>query len=138
MIYQPPWRPEIVSDEALYVRLLRLNEGFPRDFGADDYDQRRDAWEAQIFAITNEIQRQGAEPPTWWGTANGFPNSPRHRYRRLTVTLAFMVYAGACALAIALFGGPAIAITFWGTVLGGGAALFIATRVADRRATRRR
>ncbi|GGL92913.1 hypothetical protein [Micromonospora yangpuensis] len=123
-----------VSDEALYVRLVRLKDGYPRDFDAVDYDRRRDTWEAENSAVTAEIQSRGAQPPAWWDNyliSVGALSLRRHHNRRWFVLVA-LVYAAICAVAIAVFGGPAVAITFWGTVLVGGPALFIATRIAER------
>lgn len=115
-----------VGDEVLYVRLLRVKERFPRDVDAGDYDRRRDAWEAEHAAIEAEISRRGASPPPWWNAANGVPTRPRRRWR--LPVLLLLGYVSVSAVAIAAFGGPAVAVVFWTTVLGGGATVFVWTQ----------
>ncbi len=119
-----------VNDEGLYIRLLRLKERFPRDFAATDYDRRRDAWEADHSALQAEISRRGASPPQWWDAANGRAPRPRRRWR--LPVLLLVGYVAVSAVAIAAFGGPAVAVVFWVTVLGGGLTVFVCRIRGDR------
>lgn len=127
-----------LGDETLYVRLLKVRERFPRDFDAKDYDRRRDAWEAEVAAIDSEIDRRGAVPPVWWSAAVGVPVKPNGSGRALRIVGWAAAYLAACAIAVVVFGGPTLAITFWFTVLAGGAWAFIVTAAPDRHRRSRR
>ncbi|MDI1461400.1 hypothetical protein QEZ54_10505 [Catellatospora sp. KI3] len=54
-----------VSDETLYVRLIRIRQRFPTDYSAEDYEFRRDTWERANRAVREEITRRDAKPPPW-------------------------------------------------------------------------
>lgn len=127
-----------LGDETLYVRLLKVHERYPRDYDARDYDQRRDAWEAEIAAVNAEIDRRGVAPPAWWNAAMGVPVKPNRSGRALRFAAWITAYLAACAAAIALFGGPALAVTFWFTVLAGGAWILVQNAVSDRQRRRSR
>lgn len=54
-----------VSDETLFVRLIRIRQRFPTDYSAEDYEFRRDTWERANRAVREEITRRDAKPPAW-------------------------------------------------------------------------
>ena len=105
-----------VPDETLYLRLIVLRKHFPADFDAEDYDYRRNVWEAANRAVQAEIRRRRAAPPTWWVLERGEP--PEARQRRFGAIAAYLVGGG---LAVLLSGIPYLAVPLMLTVLASGA-----------------
>lgn len=105
-----------VPDETLYLRLIVLRKHFPTDFDAEDYDYRRNVWEAANRAVQAEIRRRRAQPPKWWVLERGEPREARQR--RFGAVAAYLVGGG---LVVLLSGIPHLAVPLMLTVLASGA-----------------
>ncbi|GAA1421385.1 hypothetical protein ACFQZ4_08220 [Catellatospora coxensis] len=117
-----------VPDETLYLRLIVLRKHFPADFDAEDYDYRRNVWEAANRAVQAEIRRRRAEPPKWWVLERGEP--PGVRQRRFGAVAAYLVGGG---LAVLLSGIPYLAVPLMLTVLASGATWLVPEVLRNQR-----
>ncbi|MEU7826981.1 hypothetical protein [Catellatospora sp. NPDC049133] len=117
-----------VPDETLYLRLIVLRRHFPADFDAEDYDYRRNVWEAANRAVQSEIRRRRAAPPAWWVLERGEP--PEVRQRRFGAIAAYLVGGG---LVVLLSGIPYLAVPLMLTVLASGATWLVPEVLRNQR-----
>ncbi|MEV0459443.1 hypothetical protein [Catellatospora methionotrophica] len=117
-----------VPDETLYLRLVVLRRHFPDDFAAEDYDYRRNVWEAANRAVQGEIRRRRAEPPRWWIAERGERREARQR--RFGAIVAYLVAGG---LVVLLSGVPYLAVPLMLTVLASGATWLVPEVLRNQR-----
>lgn len=117
-----------VPDETLFLRLAALRQSFPADYAAEDYDYRRNVWEAANKAVYAEVHRRGAMPPAWWTAEHG---EPEHVRRRRFGAIAVYLVAG--ALAVVLSGLPSLAVLLMLIVVASGAAWLVPEILRNQR-----